>query len=422
MRAPRAGAGLVRWWPADGPPTLPPAMPAMRTFALGSILLALGCGESPASRASASAPEVGPLRDGDASSDAGSSATTPTPVDAIARCREAKRRALTARHDDAGAAVRALLRGCADVYAVAACRQAHLRAADEATDPSQRVRIYTDGCRAAYCPLLPEPRPAMCTASAELDLAALGPAWSELQRAIVFHDHGPEGLARLMADDPMADMRPTVQVEVDALGVRVVLASPLVARTEVALEPSGDAHALTEAARAFGLSQGVVVHADASVPYAALVRVLDALREAGATGIALRAATGGEPDAGPWTGPVVAEVGAWRRAGCSLVGPAVAPADGAPEIHVANDLVALDGRAVARGPALAGSRVERIDPLYRALRELRVARADRGLPEVHAVVVVADRDASALLTKSVVQTAAFAGFPEVSFVSCPAAP
>jgi hypothetical protein len=98
---------------------------------------------------------------------------------------------------------------------------------------------------------------------------------------------------------------------------------------------------------------------------------------------------------------------------------------GAPNIRVTTRSLLLDGREIANAEALASpEKVHKVDALYVELRRLRedyrVRHPSDDFPGV--AIVDVDDDVPAFVVKSVFQTAAFAGYPNVSFVVKPPPP
>jgi len=93
---------------------------------------------------------------------------------------------------DPTTAGRSVAIACAPLYRERACREGYLRAWDEQTDPASRIRTLVDACSEAYCPKLPEPKPALCAQpSAEPGgFAALSERWQEFQRVVLVRDLG----------------------------------------------------------------------------------------------------------------------------------------------------------------------------------------------------------------------------------------
>jgi hypothetical protein len=83
-------------------------------------------------------------------------------------------------------------RGCAPLFRQPACRDVMLRF-DEAP-PEARAATVQKVCAAEYCPLLADPKPAVC-AHWEQDPTGFA-EWGELRAAILKHDLGPELAAR----------------------------------------------------------------------------------------------------------------------------------------------------------------------------------------------------------------------------------
>jgi biopolymer transport protein ExbD len=91
----------------------------------------------------------------------------------------------------------------------------------------------------------------------------------------------------------------------------------------------------------------------------------------------------------------------------------------APMVSVAGSLILVDGNAAGNTRAVEESkRLQRIDELFNALkakRELwKQLHAGKEFPGV--VILQIDQDVPAVVVKSVFQTAAFAGYPNVSFM------
>src|SRR5260370_39862563 len=84
---------------------------------------------------------------------------------------------------------RHLVETCAEMYSNAACRAGMKKAWSKETDPSQRLHIQLESCRDAYCPELPEPKPALCTS--DLGHAVLNVSqtqWVEFDEAVLERD------------------------------------------------------------------------------------------------------------------------------------------------------------------------------------------------------------------------------------------
>jgi hypothetical protein len=97
--------------------------------------------------------------------------------------------------------------------------------------------------------------------------------------------------------------------------------------------------------------------------------------------------------------------------------PAPAAIPAVPTIVLRGGRVLLDGVDVGSTDAIADAgRLRRVDGLYEALmRRRQEQRLERGVRE-RAVLIHAASDMPAIVVKSVFQTAAFAGYDEVSFV------
>jgi len=92
---------------------------------------------------------------------------------------------------------------------------------------------------------------------------------------------------------------------------------------------------------------------------------------------------------------------------------------GAPAIVITRTRVFVEGRTVADVAEYAGKhRLQRIDPVFDSMKQLReqyeASHPGRVFPGV--VMIWVDRRVPVLVVKDVFQTAAFAGFPNASFV------
>jgi len=76
---------------------------------------------------------------------------------------------------------------CAPLYSDKSCREAHANFDDAPVD--RRMQLLVGSCKAAYCPKLAAPKPAICDAK-EPSLAELTASWRELDTAILKHEHG----------------------------------------------------------------------------------------------------------------------------------------------------------------------------------------------------------------------------------------
>jgi len=93
--------------------------------------------------------------------------------------------------------------------------------------------------------------------------------------------------------------------------------------------------------------------------------------------------------------------------------PPAAPA--VPVVRVRGGTIALDGELLAQTAGI--ERLQRIDPLYQALQRRRFEeRATWPGAPLRSLVLDVDADTSAIVVKSVFQTAAFAGYSDVSFL------
>jgi biopolymer transport protein ExbD len=91
----------------------------------------------------------------------------------------------------------------------------------------------------------------------------------------------------------------------------------------------------------------------------------------------------------------------------------------APVVAVTGNLILVDGKPAGNTRAVEeGKRLQRIDELFQILKGKRekwkLATPGKEFPGV--VVLQVDQDVQAVVVKSVFQTAAFAGYPNVSFM------
>lgn len=91
----------------------------------------------------------------------------------------------------------------------------------------------------------------------------------------------------------------------------------------------------------------------------------------------------------------------------------------APMVAVAQSIILVDGNAAGNTRAIEDSnRLQRIDELFNILKAKREvwkqARPGKEFPGV--VILQIDQEVKAIVVKSVFQTAAFAGYPNVSFM------
>jgi biopolymer transport protein ExbD len=91
----------------------------------------------------------------------------------------------------------------------------------------------------------------------------------------------------------------------------------------------------------------------------------------------------------------------------------------APMVGISGSLILVDGNPAGNTRAIEDSkRLQRIDELFNILKQKREVwkqlHPQKEFPGV--VVLQIDQDVQAIVVKSVFQTAAFAGFPNVSFM------
>jgi biopolymer transport protein ExbD len=110
---------------------------------------------------------------------------------------------------------------------------------------------------------------------------------------------------------------------------------------------------------------------------------------------------------------------------CISKGMKVPPAENAldmidaPMVAIAGSAILLDGSPAGNTRAIEeDKRLQRIDELFNALKARREVwkQLHPGKPLPGAVLLEIDQDVPAVVVKSVFQTCAFAGYPNVSFV------
>lgn len=86
-----------------------------------------------------------------------------------------------------------------------------------------------------------------------------------------------------------------------------------------------------------------------------------------------------------------------------------------PRVRVHGDIIELDGVAIARTTGI--ERLQRVEPLYEALHRRRLEETATGPGErPRRLLLDIDTSVTAVVVKSVFQTAAFAGYVDVAFV------
>lgn len=91
----------------------------------------------------------------------------------------------------------------------------------------------------------------------------------------------------------------------------------------------------------------------------------------------------------------------------------------APMVAITNSLILVDGNAAGNTRAIEDSkRLQRIDELFNILKSKRelYKQLHPGKEFPGVVILQIDQEVQAIVVKSVFQTAAFAGFPNVSFM------
>jgi hypothetical protein len=187
---------------------------------------------------------------------------------------------------------RAIANACADVVVEKPCHDEFLA---YETPPAQRIEKLVDTCAHAYCPILPDPKPARCTDPSG-DVAAF---W----HAVHLFDLGPEATAildaarspsppapapqpRLPRPDDVTWRIPIITVTKDAITLawrppqgadQVALAAPVASfdcaelREQLALEVM---HTWPNTVRPTRSKQ-LLLSADAAAPYDTVLKVMD---------------------------------------------------------------------------------------------------------------------------------------------------
>jgi hypothetical protein len=211
-----------------------------------------------------------------------------------------------------------LATACQGVFREPGCRQAWARLGK--VSPEARSLSLLESCRQAYCPRLPEPRPALCAMQPPpTDVEARAAAWRELLSVILAHDLGPARAARLQvglsllssAYEVYAVRLPVAQAQPPAgssLLVRVgpervqvsVVQGDRVVRT-LALPAQPGAADFARAREAFRAAGGEPLQAVLSVapelPYSRVVELMDGLRAVGFSEIVFSVDEAGPPPA-----------------------------------------------------------------------------------------------------------------------------
>lgn len=197
-----------------------------------------------------------------------------------------------ARDGDASSAAARILRGCADMHAAPACADAWRQAAR--TTPDRRIATAAAGCRAAYCPHLPTPKPTLCYGQVrDMTATELGPMWAAFERVVLTREMGEateplievfvEGLDRMV--QPVVIAPPTapassVTLQVAREGDALVVSRSDAPDRKAALtgDAAGDRTRIAPLVEGF---RAATITTQASLQYQDVLRVMDALREAG---------------------------------------------------------------------------------------------------------------------------------------------
>jgi hypothetical protein len=191
-----------------------------------------------------------------------------------------------------GDSFKRVARACQSLYSEAGCSRAWSLAAADETGPADRLRILTDGCRAAYCPSL-EAGVEACTESwwSAASFEERARAWFELNEVIRSKELSPPQLQRLKsAEAKVRDRRveaidielpppPTSQpvtVELDAAGM---------------VTAEGKKLPLAELSKLLGPARNaeLVVVVEKATPMPIVVQFMDAAKAAGFSKISMTA-------------------------------------------------------------------------------------------------------------------------------------
>jgi biopolymer transport protein ExbD len=176
----------------------------------------------------------------------------------------------------------------------------------DSVPPAERAATLARRCREAYCPRLPEPRPALCGKDFENSPPSmLLPQWKAFCATVLSFDLGPlaESAGALLAEA----LGPNVVVRVEApppaqeqpaltltarpsrrhVVVELSLPGGITRSLRMARRPGpADITALAAAVRGLPISTRAVLQLDRSLTYGTVVSFMDALRSAGIQHIA----------------------------------------------------------------------------------------------------------------------------------------
>ena len=226
----------------------------------------------------------------------------PDPQAAIDTCREGLEQLQEVPLSERSAS---LGRACADLYAEPACRDA-MRDSGE-LPPDRRAATLAQTCRDVYCPKLSEPRPALCDLDFDEARASELPAmWSELSHAALVHALGRDRAEQVRGifsaavvaaapepereEQPSIEQQPSASLQVavqrdddGAYHLHVTHPDGSTTTREIAdLDAQAVAGAVPSAGE-LGDDASAIVAADRTLPYDAVVTVMDGLRVAGYT-------------------------------------------------------------------------------------------------------------------------------------------
>ena len=221
----------------------------------------------------------------------------------LARCRDAFAEIAAAAAPANVATIYA--RGCQDLYRAPACRDVIARLPD--LDPAELLATLATTCAKAYCASLDAPRPQLCGPGALPPDAQLPQAWRELDVAILARELGlprdapaVEGLARATNAlfEPVTVEIPASPPRAPRPELRLVMA---VSHDHLTIRFEAQTWQLPTPPRAGDLAPVIAAlavaphHEDAEIvlevsgatPYGDVIPVLDALKPAGFTHVAI---------------------------------------------------------------------------------------------------------------------------------------
>jgi biopolymer transport protein ExbD len=183
-----------------------------------------------------------------------------------------------------GDSFKRLARACHGLYSEAGCSRAWTLAAEDETGPADRLRILTEGCRAAYCPSVGVGLAACSEARwSAASTEERAQAWFELNEAIRLRELSPEQLQRVKSAEAKVRLRRVEAVEVD------LQPPPAAPSVSVELDAAGMVSAagqkrpLAELSQLLGPARNaeLVVTVEKATPMPIVVKFMDAAKAAG---------------------------------------------------------------------------------------------------------------------------------------------